>query len=435
MAGSLWVLAESRKLRLVAFFLFYFGQGIPVGVTDVAIPIWVAANGGSDTDVALLVGAAFLPWSFKFIPAALMDRYSFLAMGRRRAWLIGAQFLMMGGFLIAAFAAPEPTDIGLLYWVVLAVMGGAAIQDVAVDGLAVDILPDDEQGTASSFMFGGQAVGAAVSGAIGGYALQYWGVSIAFLLFIPVVAGILLWSMLLLERRGERHLPWTKGEASPELLALAPRRWWTIIKTTAVAMMTRDSIVLVLASGCIRAVQGMLSSIWPLFAVAYLAFETSEYSSMVSTTGLISSVVAIGIGAVLSSKMGARRSSVLVASLHAVLCFFLLGAQSLWSSVFVFVALTLLKAQLSTLQSICTNPLRMQLSDKRVAATQFTIYNSLSNLPVTLGTYIFVWLGGMAAIVTQLWVAAGLAMLAAIGMFVLRVGDRRMAAEPVPKMD
>ncbi len=114
--GADWVLADSRKLRLAAFFLFYFGQGIPVGISEVPIPIWVAANGGTDVQVALLVGAAYLPWSFKFIPAALMDRYAFLAMGRHRAWLIGAQFLMMGGFLLAAFAVPAATDVGLLIY-------------------------------------------------------------------------------------------------------------------------------------------------------------------------------------------------------------------------------------------------------------------------------------------------------------------------------
>ena len=36
----------------------------------------------------------------------------------------------------------------------------------------------------------------------------------------------------------------------------------------------------------------------------------------------------------------------------------------------------------SLLFTICTNPLRMRLSDKRVAATQFTLYNSLANIVV-----------------------------------------------------
>lgn len=433
--GTDWVLADSRRLRLAAFFLFYFGQGIPVGISEVAIPIWVAANGGTDVQVALLVGAAYLPWSFKFIPAALMDRYAFLAMGRRRAWLIGAQFLMMGGFLLAAFAAPAATDVGLLYWVILAIMGGAAIQDVAVDGLAVDILPDEEQGSASSFMFGGQAVGAAVSGAIAGFALQYWGASIAFLLFIPIVAGLLLWSILLRERRGERRLPWSKGEASAEVAALAPGNWWEIVRTTFASLIRRDSLLAIVGSASIRAMQGMLTAMWPLFAVAYLAYETSAYSSMMSTVSLVSSVLAIGVGAALTSKLGARLSAVAVALAHAVLCLFMLGLPGLWSSVIVFIALTFCKQHLSTLQSISTNPIRMQLSDKRVAATQFTIYNSLANLPVTLGTMIFAALGGMAAIGAQFWTMIGLAAFAGCAFWLLRVGNRHVAAEPVPEMD
>jgi len=105
------------------------------------------------------------------------------------------------------------------------------------------------------------------------------------------------------------------------------------------------------------------------------------------------------------------------------------------ASVLVFVVLTFGKQHLSTLQSISTNPIRMQLSDKRVAATQFTIYNSLANLPVTLGTMIFAAIGGMAAIRAQFWTIAGLAMIAAIAFLLLRVGNRHAAAEPVPEMD
>ncbi len=39
---------------------------------------------------------------------------------------------------------------------------------------------------------------------------------------------------------------------------------------------------------------------------------------------------------------------------------------------------------------MCSNPLRMRLRDKRIAATQFiTLYSSLANLPVPLGASLF----------------------------------------------
>jgi len=56
---------------------------------------WMAANGESTTSVAAVVGASTLPWTLKLINGFLIDRYTFLPMGRRRAWIIGAQGLIV----------------------------------------------------------------------------------------------------------------------------------------------------------------------------------------------------------------------------------------------------------------------------------------------------------------------------------------------------
>jgi PAT family beta-lactamase induction signal transducer AmpG len=196
------VLSESKVLRLFSFFLLYIGQGLPLGVSTVAFPAWLVANGASEADVAAIIATAFLPWSFKFVPAAVMDRYAYLAMGRRRAWLILAQLLMVAGFAIAALAAPGSDDLQLILYVIFLIGAGSAIQDVAVDGLAVDILPETEQGTASSFMFGGQVVGRALAATAAGFGLQY-GSRATFLFFLPVILLITLYVVFLRERPGE----------------------------------------------------------------------------------------------------------------------------------------------------------------------------------------------------------------------------------------
>jgi PAT family beta-lactamase induction signal transducer AmpG len=433
--GSRWILSESRQLRMVAFFLLYFGQGLPVGLTTVALPAWVAANGGSEPDVAAIIAAAILPWSFKFIVAALMDRYAFLPMGRRRAWLIGAQALMAVAFLIAALVNPGAEDVALLWWVAFIAMAGAATQDVAVDGLAVDILPDDEQGTASAFMFGGQALGSAAAGAAGGYALQAYGPTAAFMVFIPLIVLLIIFSIAIIENRGERRYPWSTGQPSATTLEAHTGEWKQIFLVTLRSLLKRDSTMMIVATSCVRTMQGMLSVLWPVLATQRLAYTTASYAAMFATMGLIGSVVSIGLGSVLTVGLGARLASVVVSILQAVICLFILGGAHLWLIAGIFVGATFVYRLLDPLQSIVTNPLRMQLSDKRVAATQFTIYNSLSNLPVALGATLFAALGGIAALSPTMLVGAGLAMLGAIGFFPLRVGNRHEAAEPVPEVN
>ena len=107
----------------------------------------------------------------------------------------------------------------------------------------------------------------------------------------------------------------------------------------------------------------------------------------------------------------------------------------MWAAVLPFIVMSAVWSMHDTLTSICTNPLRMQLSDPQVAATQFTIYNSLSNLPVSFGATLFALLGGTQEMASVLWVAAALLFSGAMIYIWMKAGSRHIEAEPVPKVD
>ena len=83
--------ADSSKLRLLLGTLRYLAQGFPQGIFFYALPAWLVANDQSTEVVAMAVAAASMPWSLKFLAGLLMDRVSWLPMGRRRPWLVGSQ--------------------------------------------------------------------------------------------------------------------------------------------------------------------------------------------------------------------------------------------------------------------------------------------------------------------------------------------------------
>lgn len=430
------VLSESPKLRLFSFFLLYVGQGLPLGLAQIALPAWLVANGADAAAVAGLVAASFLPWSFKFVPAALMDRYAYLAMGRRRAWLLASQLLMVAGFGLAAIIAPGVDDLDAILLVTFLICAGSAVQDVAVDGLAVDILPEAEQGTASSFMFGGQAVGTALAGTAAGFSLQYLGSQMTFLVFFPAILLITIFVAVLRERPGEKRFPWSPGTTSPVNLERHVAAWWPIFRVTLVSLVRRDSLKLIAGSGLQRTAGGMITTFWPIIGgVGFVGLSAAAYSSMVSTIGLIMAVAGIGIGSLLTTRLGPRRSQVLVLICYALLALFMLYGQSIWIAVPAFIALSCVERLFSLLSSVCSNPLRMQLSDPQVAATQFTIYNSLSNLPVALGATLFAAVGGMGAFPLALWLVTGLMLGGAALIAWMEAGSRHVAAEPAPLID
>jgi PAT family beta-lactamase induction signal transducer AmpG len=353
-----------------------------------------------------------------------MDRFTYLPMGRRRIWLIGAQFLMSAGFIGAAMLNPGPTDYAVLVVVTMLVMTGAATQDVAVDGLAVDVLPEKEQGTASGFMFGGQAFGMASAGAAAGAGLQYLGSQTTFLLFIPVLMIPTVYAIVMREHRGEKCLPWNEGQASETSLATFTPKYFGMdgqLMITLRSLVKGSSLWFVLTQSLARTAGGIITPLVPILGTSFLMLSTTEYTSTQGTVDLAMAFVGLAMGSWLTLKLGARWASVSVQLMLLLLMLFLILGQEFWIQFPVFLFVMVCWSLFVLLNSICSNPIRMQLSDKRVGATQFTIYNSLANLPVALGAWMLGQLGGSDNLQLTLGVAASLWLAAALGYALLRM--------------
>jgi PAT family beta-lactamase induction signal transducer AmpG len=144
-AANRWILAENRRLRLSTLFILYVAQGVPIGLFWFAIPAWMAANGAGASDIGYVLALTALPWTLKFVNGFIMDRYTFLAMGRRRIWIVGAQMIMIALLVGCALIRPGVTDILLLGMAGFIVNRVTTFQDVGVDGLAVDIMKGEER--------------------------------------------------------------------------------------------------------------------------------------------------------------------------------------------------------------------------------------------------------------------------------------------------
>ncbi|MEO0871024.1 MAG: MFS transporter, partial [Pseudomonadota bacterium] len=171
-ARTLPALTQSKSARFATIMVLYFLQGVPFGLTTVALTAWLSAQGATPVEIGAFVGFALLPWSTKLFNGLLMDRFTFKPMGRRRSWILSAQFLMIAALLAMALLAPTANDIVLLSSLCFALNLCATFNDVAVDGMAVDIVPSDERTAINSVMFASQFAGVAATSAIAGSLLM-----------------------------------------------------------------------------------------------------------------------------------------------------------------------------------------------------------------------------------------------------------------------
>ena len=389
------VLENSQRLRLFTLFILYVGQGMPIGLFWFAIPAWMAVNGASAADVGTVAALTALPWSLKLVNGFIMDRYTFLPMGRRRAWILGAQFVMIAGLVAAALIDPAVTDVTILGGIGFAVNMATTFQDVAVDGLAVDIMTEDERARGSGMMFGGQAIGVGVATAICGFVIERLGAPAAFLIVAALIFALCVYIASFRERSGERSLPWSAGQPHRRNLEIQLDAWWPLLKATFHSMSRAASLLWI---PC-------------LFGRGnHAGWDTSEIASLTATGGLLAGILCMTLGGWLGDKFGAKRIGLMWLASGIALCAVMYFGVAYWSNSAVFVAFVCFWIPLDMLITVALLPISMRLCDPTVAATQFTIYMAVSNFGISFGAFMLGKtdaLGGLPAIF--LIVGAGLA--------------------------
>src|SRR5687768_5731293 len=119
----------SRKLALLS--TLYFSQGLPYGFFTQALPVLMREH---DVDLASigLANLLFLPWALKFLWSPWFDRV------RRKLALLPLQAASIVTLLALSQTDPARGFAAILAGV-LVVNLLSATQDIATDGLAVDL--------------------------------------------------------------------------------------------------------------------------------------------------------------------------------------------------------------------------------------------------------------------------------------------------------
>ena len=288
----------SRRLRFFAFTSFYVAQGLPIGLIQVAIPAWLAVNGADAADVATFVAISTLPWGFKLLAGPMMDRFRFPALGGRRPWVLVAQTGLLLSLVALVISGGSPQNVMALTWSCFVINSFAAIQDVAVDGMAIEVLHDDERGRANALMAFGQVAGYSGSGALSAWGLVSFGVSQTTAMLtvgIARVALILLVVVLLRERDGEKLLPWTAGSVQHEehLLTVS---WGAIVGNLMRTLVLPASLILMAATTCWRLSDGIFMTAVPVLLTQQMGWESTDYSYWYSNSSFIAALVGVFLG-------------------------------------------------------------------------------------------------------------------------------------------
>ncbi|MCB1843170.1 MAG: MFS transporter [Halioglobus sp.] len=381
--------ATHRPTRLAGLFLLYAAQGIPEGLLYIAVPAWLAVNGASPEAIGGYIAIILLPWGFKMVNGVLMDRIAYLPMGRRRPWLIAAQAALVFTLLLFGAEAPDVNDLAAITAAGFLVNLAGAFQDVAIDGMAIDVVPDDERARANGVMWGGKILGTAGASVVTGAVIATHGFSAAATMTAACVAFLMLVPLLVRERPGERLAPWSQGEASAQSVARQLHGWLPIGRALGRAMTTPTSILLAIGIFIALSGYGLETAFGPVLAVTELGFTELTYGELTGTANMIGGLFGIFLCGILADRLGARRALVLSLIGMGVLQGAMAASPESWGAPGVFRGYTILYILLFVLMSVSLYAEAMRVSTPAIAATQFSLFMAVLNLGTSFGAQRF----------------------------------------------
>jgi PAT family beta-lactamase induction signal transducer AmpG len=411
---------DHRRGRLTAFFLLYLSEGIPFGFTAVTMTAYLRRHGVGLEAIGLFSASLYAPWGFKWAWAPLVDLVRFERFGASRAWIVFAQAMMIVTMGVVLFYDPA-SQLGLVTILIVVHNVFAATQDIAIDALAVRVLPENELGVANGLMFSAAYVGQAIGGSGALFIAGRFGYDAAFAFMLSALAILLFAvSLPLLE---PKTAPVAVTSVMAEVVARVPGAG---IEPPPIAPGARDrnvgrealdrvrGFMKDLYQGFFRSgrgpLLGVLFAILPQGAVALgLALGTTIPVDLGMSEGQIAGLSLLGslaaaLGSVsggwISDRLGHRRTLGVWYALTAVPTLFLAwrmaggrGVAALTAR--LYTAVNVGYSFTSGLQYGTGNAIFMSLSSRAVAATQFTGYMALKNLALT---YSNLWQGKLASL-------------------------------------
>ena len=160
-----------------------FSAGIPILLIFSSLSLWLREAGIQRAAVTFFSWAA-LGYAFKFIWAPLIDRLPVplltRLLGRRRAWMLVAQILIISAILGMALTDPARSEASLTLIAIAAVLLGfsSATQDIVIDAYRIESAAADLQTMLSATYIAGYRIGMLVAGAGALFLAGYFGTEV-----------------------------------------------------------------------------------------------------------------------------------------------------------------------------------------------------------------------------------------------------------------
>lgn len=387
-------LTESRRQRVLTLCALYFAQGVPWGFMLITLPAYLASEFNTTAeDLSNLKAMILVPWTFKLIWAPIMESYTFRSMGRRRPWIIGAELMMALTLLGFLFVDDPSKSIGFLIGLFFIHNCFASLQDVCTDALAVDVLPPDEQGRTNGLMWGSKLVGKGIGAWALALVLNRYGLHACVFAQMGILLAIMTVPLWILERSGEKRLPWSPGTAQG-LAAANTRPPMEIFRDVVRAYSVPTLMIFVFFTVTKLIGVGIVEVVTdPLYTQELSpAWSHEEVSTVKGLYAVFPVIICSILGGYLGDLYGRRYILVFGFGGYAIVAAVYAACPHLWNNRSFSTAFLVFADTFYAIGSVGFLSMAMRISWTTAAATVFTVYMTFSNVSHVIGNKAAGWL-------------------------------------------
>jgi len=394
-------LSASRSLRAFIFFGLYLVQGVPSGFALTAVANYLVQRRIDPLLVAAFSARIGIPWSVQFLWGPLIDRFQGSPMGRRKPWVLGAQFAAFLASLGVITVRDPATQVTALSVAFLIHGLFASVQDASVDAMAISIIPESERGRVNACMRAGIMVGTGMGAALWSRLIHDSGFTSAAIAQSAVLLTMTLLTAFVRERPGDSLVPWGHRQAEEveldrETMEIEPE--YTphpsighVFRELARGFFVARSLVIFGLVLLVYTGGAIFIQAYPRHLIKVLKWTDEETSLYMGYGGTVVGLLTTLVGFVVADRLGPRRLMIIMMILIGG---FLVGfnlAGGYWSTPGVAAGGLVLWYMFDPGFSVACMPVLMGLCRKGVEGSQFTAYMALVNLAGSGGALVSGW--------------------------------------------
>lgn len=404
-----------RKLGVL--WTLYFVQGLPFGFQATALPIYLRASGASLTAIGF-ASALALPWMLKVFWSPLVDRYGSDRIGRRRSWILPLQTLLG----LSCFAAALVTSEENLPWLLLLVFLMnlfAATMDIAVDGLAVDLLELPELGQGNVAQVVGYKAGMLTGGGLLVWASGRIGWEGLFIAMGTLTLAATTVTIIFRERYHRDPKAPSSPLHHPSLRSVLALLWESV--------RSRYAIWLLLFVGTYKLGETMVDTLFKPFLVD-VGFTREQIGLWVGTWGMLFSIGGSVAGGFLATRWRLLSAVAVTASLRVIPL-----AGEWWLTIteptaYAVIVVTCAEHFFGGALTTAMFAYMMSRVDRRIGATHYTMLASIE----VWGKLPAAWLAGVLADMTSYPLVFGTGTILSMLFLLLLIPLRRSERPLLP---